>query len=157
MREYCVLSQLLRMVILKDVPMQFPTNMGIGWPPIWHLPYCFVLVWCFALLGLELREVAWQWGTVAPFHVGYFWGKSISLHPAQARPWPSNGMGKTGTLHHVQSLVEMEVSWIFCPSWPQSAILPISASQVTRITDLNHWTWLSACFWDRISGTFLPG
>jgi hypothetical protein len=30
------------------------------------------------------------------------------------------------------------VSWPACPGWPQTVILPISASQVARITGLNH-------------------
>jgi hypothetical protein len=32
-----------------------------------------------------------------------------------------------------------EVLWIFCLGWPQTAILPISASQVARISAVSHW------------------
>jgi hypothetical protein len=31
------------------------------------------------------------------------------------------------------------VSWAFCPSWPQTAILLVSASQVIRIIKVSHW------------------
>jgi hypothetical protein len=32
-------------------------------------------------------------------------------------------------------------SWeiFFCPGWPGTAVLPISASQVAKITGVRHW------------------
>jgi hypothetical protein len=33
----------------------------------------------------------------------------------------------------------MEVSWTICPGWPQTLILPISVSQVARITGVSCW------------------
>jgi hypothetical protein len=30
------------------------------------------------------------------------------------------------------------ILWTICPGWPWTEILPISASQVARITDINH-------------------
>jgi hypothetical protein len=50
----------------------------------------------------------------------------------------------TGVSHHTQPLVEMGgagVSGTFCMSWPQTAIFPISTSQVAKIMGLN----LCAC------------
>jgi hypothetical protein len=35
-------------------------------------------------------------------------------------------------------MVEMRVSLTFCLGWLQTMILPISASQVDRITDMSH-------------------
>jgi hypothetical protein len=35
----------------------------------------------------------------------------------------------------------------FCLGWPQTVILLISASQVTRIISVNHCTWLFLVFW----------
>jgi hypothetical protein len=32
-----------------------------------------------------------------------------------------------------------------CPRWPQTTILPISASQTARITSVSHSAWLSLC------------
>jgi hypothetical protein len=35
-----------------------------------------------------------------------------------------------------------------CPGWPQTAILPISISQIARITGMNHWHLArKATFW----------
>jgi hypothetical protein len=34
---------------------------------------------------------------------------------------------------------ENGISWIICQGWPWSMILPISASQVARITGVSHW------------------
>jgi hypothetical protein len=39
-------------------------------------------------------------------------------------------------------ILEMGVSWTICPHWPQTTILLISASQVTRITGVTATgTW----------------
>jgi hypothetical protein len=43
-------------------------------------------------------------------------------------------------------LLEMGISLTFCPNWPQTAILPISASQVAGITIMSHYAQLSECF-----------
>jgi hypothetical protein len=48
----------------------------------------------------------------------------------------------TGTHHQTKPLVEMGVSQTFCPGWPQTKIHPISASQIARITGVNHYTQL---------------
>jgi hypothetical protein len=32
-----------------------------------------------------------------------------------------------------------EVAWTFCPHWPQTTTLLLSASFVARITDVSHW------------------
>jgi hypothetical protein len=44
--------------------------------------------------------------------------------------------------------LEMEVSWTICPCWPWISILPISASQLAKITGVSHWhvTQLSLSF-----------
>jgi hypothetical protein len=34
--------------------------------------------------------------------------------------------------------LEIRVSEMFCPGWPLTSILPISASQVARISDVSH-------------------
>jgi hypothetical protein len=36
-------------------------------------------------------------------------------------------------------ILEMEFSWTVCLGWPWTTTLPISASQVARITGLSHW------------------
>jgi hypothetical protein len=46
--------------------------------------------------------------------------------------------GMMGVYHHTQPLVEMGVSQTFCPGWPQTLILPISASNVARIIGVSH-------------------
>jgi hypothetical protein len=49
----------------------------------------------------------------------------------------------TGMHHHIQLfLVEMESCKVFSPGWPGTMILQISASQVARITGMNHGTYL---------------
>jgi hypothetical protein len=53
----------------------------------------------------------------------------------------------TGAYHHAQVLIEMGVSWtFFCLVWLSTAILQISASQVGRITGVNHWLLAVASF-----------
>jgi hypothetical protein len=42
------------------------------------------------------------------------------------------------TVHFALVILEMGVSWCTCLSWPQTLILPISASHVARITGRNH-------------------
>jgi hypothetical protein len=32
------------------------------------------------------------------------------------------------------------VNYLFCPGWPWTTIVPISASKVARITDVSHWS-----------------
>jgi hypothetical protein len=41
-------------------------------------------------------------------------------------------------IHFSLVILEMGVSWTICPIWPQTLILPMSASQVARITGVNH-------------------
>jgi hypothetical protein len=41
----------------------------------------------------------------------------------------------------------IEVPLTICLSWPQTTVLPISASQVSRITSERHWYWWFAYFW----------
>jgi hypothetical protein len=38
------------------------------------------------------------------------------------------------------------VLWMFCLGWPQTLIILISASQVSRIKGVNHHTWLPFFF-----------
>jgi hypothetical protein len=38
------------------------------------------------------------------------------------------------------------VLWTICPCWPQTLILPISASQVARITGVGHWCLTNVYF-----------
>jgi hypothetical protein len=51
------------------------------------------------------------------------------------------GAGMTGQCHQAQPLFEMGISWTFYLSWTQTAVLPISASQVARITGVSQCTW----------------
>jgi hypothetical protein len=60
-------------------------------------------------------------------------GTTILLILASHVAWD----GRHEILHVL--LFEMGASWIVCPAWPQSRILPISVSQVARITGLSHW------------------
>jgi hypothetical protein len=45
-------------------------------------------------------------------------------------------------MHHLQYpdflLVDVQVWRTFCPGWPLTTILPISTSQVAKITGLSH-------------------
>jgi hypothetical protein len=41
-------------------------------------------------------------------------------------------------VHFALVILEMEVSWSICLCWLQTTILPISASQVARITGMSH-------------------
>jgi hypothetical protein len=38
------------------------------------------------------------------------------------------------------------VSWTICPGWLRTEILLISASQIARITGMNHFAWLLSPF-----------
>jgi hypothetical protein len=42
-------------------------------------------------------------------------------------------------------ILEMGISWTVCLGWPQTVILPISPSQVARITIINHWRPMRCC------------
>jgi hypothetical protein len=46
---------------------------------------------------------------------------------------------------HPQCPIYSEVCQIFCPGWPATVILPISASRVARITDLSYLTQSTYC------------
>jgi uncharacterized protein (UPF0212 family) len=64
---------------------------------------------------------------------------SLDLSPSIGA---SHVVGMTGMYHHTQLLlVEVEVSWTFCPNCSQTSVFPTSTSWVVRITGLNH-TWL---------------
>jgi hypothetical protein len=76
-----------------------------------------------------------------PFCIGYFWDR-VSLyacadldHDLQyVLPWVA---GVTGSHHHTQALGEMDGDLrTFCLGWLWITILPISTSQVARITDV---------------------
>jgi hypothetical protein len=41
------------------------------------------------------------------------------------------------------------ISWTSCPDWPWATILPISASQVTRIIGMDHWHPAPKHFWEK--------
>jgi hypothetical protein len=43
-------------------------------------------------------------------------------------------------------VLEMGISQSICPGGPQTTILPISASQVARITGMSHQYWLDQYF-----------
>jgi hypothetical protein len=49
-------------------------------------------------------------------------------------------------MHHSQLFVEIGSAEI-CPlqGWPQTAILPISASQAAKITGVSHWHSAAHC------------
>jgi hypothetical protein len=45
-----------------------------------------------------------------------------------------------GGCYHAQIFsIKMESCKLFCLCWPGATILPISASQVARITGVSHW------------------
>jgi hypothetical protein len=44
----------------------------------------------------------------------------------------------TPPAHFALVILEMGISWVICPSWPQTTILPISVSQVPKITGVSH-------------------
>jgi hypothetical protein len=44
----------------------------------------------------------------------------------------------TPPVHFALVILEMGVSRTICPNWPQTAILPISNSQVARIIGVSH-------------------
>jgi hypothetical protein len=54
--------------------------------------------------------------------------------------WSSSSsvVGITGMCHCTQLLVEIRVSRTFCLGWLQTSICWISASQIARITGMNH-------------------
>jgi hypothetical protein len=77
-----------------------------------------------ALFPLELLSQPWNWGL------------NLELYSCKA-----------GTLlpePYIESILtlvilEMRVSQMIHPGWPQTTILLISASQVARITSVSHW------------------
>jgi hypothetical protein len=44
----------------------------------------------------------------------------------------------TPPVHFALVILEMGVPWTICPGWPWTVILPISTSQVARITGVSH-------------------
>jgi hypothetical protein len=48
------------------------------------------------------------------------------------------------TMHHGTQLFSTEMGSyeLFCPGWPGTLILPISASQVARVADVSYWCQL---------------
>jgi hypothetical protein len=89
--------------------------------------------------------------STSPFVCSGYFGNRVSvfsqacldLSPVSVFP-PMTGM--TGECRYTQLLVEMRVSWSFCPNWPWTVILPISAFQVSRITGISHHTLLITIF-----------
>jgi hypothetical protein len=47
----------------------------------------------------------------------------------------------TGMHHRAQPLIKIGVGEFSPHGWPGTAILPIPASQIARITGLSHCTW----------------
>jgi hypothetical protein len=109
----------------------------------------FSLLWCFFFCssgdwsqGLVLYHLS---HSTSPFCIGYFWDRVsfyaraawivILLFELPCRTW------MTDMYHYPQLLIEMGVSRTFCLGWPQTLILPISASLVARITGVSHHTW----------------
>jgi hypothetical protein len=56
--------------------------------------------------------------------------------------YASHVAGSADVNHHICLFVEMRSH--FCPDWPQTDILPISASWVAGITDMSYWTPLES-------------
>jgi hypothetical protein len=56
---------------------------------------------------------------------------------------------RTGTHLYTQPVTEMGFHELFAWAGLKTLVLPISASQVARITDLSHWPWPSNVFKNR--------
>jgi hypothetical protein len=72
-----------------------------------------------------------------------FWRQSLAFYSRWSGPRPSyfslpTVAGMTGTHHQAQIFSIVMGLANFCPSWPWTEILPISASQVARIIGVSH-------------------
>jgi hypothetical protein len=106
---------------------------------------------------LAVQELYHFRHTTSPFCSGYF-GNRISLFAWDGQdhnlnifklPTISGMMG----MHHYDQFV-FPLGWgshkLFCPGWPGTMILSISAFQISRITGVNHWhsIWkYISCIW----------
>jgi hypothetical protein len=95
-----------------------------------------------ALLELVRQLVHHLSHSASPFGIGDFWDRVLLLCPGQSRLQSDlcfpGVAGMTGTQHCTKPWVGSQ--WTFCPDWPQTMILPISASQVVKITGVSHPT-----------------
>jgi hypothetical protein len=59
------------------------------------------------------------------------WTQGLWAHKADALPLESFIL--------FQLVLKIKILWTICLGWPQTVILPISASQAARITGVSHW------------------
>jgi hypothetical protein len=85
-------------------------------------PACDPPILCF------LPFLGWQVHATTPSFFPLRWGshKLFCLAPLSSRSQPHAQLGMTGMYHCAQLLVDMRVSWILYPNWPQTTILPSS-------------------------------
>jgi hypothetical protein len=93
-----------------------------------------------------MQGIAWWFTPVVPatqeaeisgifFLFWLDWGLKSGLHPCESRH--STALA-TPPVHFPLVILEMGVSQTSCLDWPQTEILPISASQEARITGMSH-------------------
>jgi hypothetical protein len=106
-----------------------------------NFPGCLFFFFCrYCVLNSGPRKALYHLGcTWTLFSLGYFWDR-ISLY-AQAELDCDYLMYASSVVIMTSFMDWDRVLWTFCPSWPQTAILPISASPVARIIGLSHHIW----------------
>jgi hypothetical protein len=120
-------------VYLMGIIFSFLLFFSLGGTGVW--PQCFEL----------LRQILYHLScTLVSFCFTYFLNRVCVYALAGLDSdliYASHIAGMIGMSCYTKLLlVEMGVSWSFCPGWPQTVILPISAFWVTRITGMSHPT-----------------
>jgi hypothetical protein len=82
----------------------------------------------FCILCITKKKIFFGGGVVLGLELEF---RALSLQSSHSTIWvPPDQFALV--------ILERGVSWTICPSWPQSGILLISASQVVRTTVMSH-------------------
>jgi hypothetical protein len=111
---------------------------------VWH-SFSSILI-LLAVLGFDLRNFVLWAGTLPlepllwSFWLWLFWRRGLAFclvwHALWSCYFTLPAVARLTDMHQLDKLFFFgdEVSWTCCPGWPQTSVLPISASYVTRIT-----------------------
>jgi hypothetical protein len=133
---------------LRALCLQGRCSIASATPPVLLFGYIGDRVSLFTQSGLDLNPMLsfpsyleWQVCTTTPISVEM--GSYKLFAQASLEPWSSCSQLFVWDDRCVSPLCPV-IGWdwvlkTICSGWPQTVILPISASQVARITGLSHW------------------
>jgi hypothetical protein len=98
-----------------------------------YLLFLFLEVLGFELGFMLMRQAVYHISHISSPFCSFFFFLTL---PAAA--------GMISMCHHTQLFFSINGVAQTCPCWPGTAILPISTSQIARITCMSHWCPTSA-------------